>query len=99
ASIISGAAAPAVADQVLVGWSDGETSAERTTTVGPFGATFQPLYTPSDIVNRYTRTQVTIDPADHKWPSMNNVGDFVWSEIDHNGFWQVFVQGPSANRR
>jgi hypothetical protein len=48
-------------------------------------------------VNQYTRTQITSDLVDHKWPSTNNKGDLVWSQKDNAGFSQVFMQGPSLS--
>jgi len=88
---------PVSSGQTLVGWSDGETSATRNVTVGPFGATFTSLYRPTAEVNQYTRTQITNDLVDHKWPSMNNLGDMVWSEKDNAGYWQVvYLPGPSV---
>jgi hypothetical protein len=42
--------------------------------------------------SQYTITQVTSDPSDHQWPSINDNGDIVWSQ-QVNGFWQVFKNG------
>ena len=52
---------------------------------------------PSRVVaqpNAYTITQFTPNTQafDHKWPSMNNVGDKVWCQ-QVGGFWQVFKNG------
>jgi len=90
-----GSATPPPA-QAFVGWSDAETAATRSVTVTTFGATYTPLYRPTAEVNQYTRTQITTDPFDHKWPSTNTLGDLVWSEKDSAGFWQVVEQGPST---
>lgn len=83
-------------DSVFVGWTDGETSGTRTLMVGPTGAILQPQFRSAAEVNQYSRTQVTTDPVDHKWPSMNNLGDMVWSQRV-GGFWQVFKQEASTN--
>jgi uncharacterized repeat protein (TIGR01451 family) len=96
------ASGTAPSDQLLVGWSDGESSASRTITVDAFGGNFQPIYMPADVVNQYTRTPLSLDApgsntsapvttgqTDHKWPSMNNHGDIVWSQMV-NDHWQVF---------
>jgi sugar lactone lactonase YvrE len=100
AASIQKLAAPAAVvgstSETLVGWSDGETATLRGLTVGTFGATFIPLYRPTAEVNQYARTQITTDLVDHKWPSMNSLGDMVWSQKDSLGNWQVFKQGPST---
>jgi hypothetical protein len=35
-------------------------------------------------------TQITSDAFDHKWPSINNNGDIVWSQ-QVGGFWQAYL--------
>lgn len=42
------------------------------------------------LFGQYSIGQITTDPIDHRWPSMNNAGDIVWSQKDGNGKWQVF---------
>jgi hypothetical protein len=37
-------------------------------------------------------TQVTNEAFDHRWPSINNQGDYVYS-AQVNGLWQVFLNG------
>jgi hypothetical protein len=38
----------------------------------------------------YQITQVTSGSFDHKWPSINNNGDIVWSQ-QVGGLWQVYI--------
>ena len=84
-------------DQTFTGWSDGETSTTRTIIVDRFGLAIEPKLRPTAEVNQYSRTPITTDLIDHKWPSMNNLGDMVWSQKDNGGNWQVYKQGPSTN--
>jgi RHS repeat-associated protein/uncharacterized repeat protein (TIGR01451 family) len=89
--------------QTFAGWDDGETSSSRSVTVTGFGATYNTETVSAATYNRYNRVPVTPSPLiagdaniDHKWPSINNLGDIVWSQKDSNGTWQVFEQGPST---
>jgi hypothetical protein len=40
----------------------------------------------------YKITQITSDPADHRWPSFNALGHMAWSQ-QVGGFWQIFLDG------
>lgn len=45
----------------------------------------------------YRIVQITTDPVDHRWPSINNRGDIVWSQkLNGNGNWQVFKKPAPA---
>ncbi len=86
----------------FAGWENAETVRSRTISVGALGAAYTMTLKRTEEYLRYTRTQITTDPADsevdHKWPSTNRTGDLVWSQKDEAGYWQVYIQGPDANR-
>lgn len=46
--------------------------------------------TDSYLTANYLVTKVTSGSFDHKWPSINNNGDIVWSQ-QVNGLWQVYL--------
>jgi len=53
--------------------------------------------TDASAATSYSKSQVTSGAFDHKWPSINNNGNMVWSQKDAAGFWQVFMQASPTS--